>query len=115
MKKIKEFLKTRGILQDIYELYEDKYSDDPTLDLNAFTIQIYVYTFLQLFPKFPLELLLNNVPSEYEWLKVKLRLLYSGRRMFDWKPMLDEIRENEKIPCEDVKDYNQLFCPVRVK
>lgn len=115
MKKIKNFLKTRGILQNVYDLYEEKYSNDSGLDLNAFTIQIYIYTLKELFPTLPLDILLKDIPEEYEWLKTKMKLLYSGRPMFDWSPMLAEIRKNDKIPCENVKVYNQLISPVRCR
>ena len=116
LKKARAYLKKIGLLDEVQDMYDDnRMSIREGLTMNAWIIQMYVHAVRIDFPKLPIDVILRGFPEdqEYSWLKRKILLLYSGKKMFDWTTVIKAIKEVSKVPNEDVKKYNQLINPVR--
>ena len=110
LKKARGHLRKIGILDEIQELYDE---NNETFGMDCWIIQIYVATVKNEYPEIPIDVILRGFPEGLGWLKRKLLLLYSGKKMFDWTRLIQAVKEVSKDPNEDVKTYIQSISPVR--
>ena len=116
VKKARAYLKKVGLLNEVQDMYEvHRLTLKEGLTMNAWIIQMYVHAVKIDFPDLPIDVILRGFPEdkEYAWLKRKVVLLYSGKKMFDWSKLLRAVKEVSKESNDDVKKYNQLINPVR--